>query len=275
MTELNVYSQFANILSDVEYLLKEESFEIFRLPDEKNPFGYQFKWTPIFSEHDKFKQSQIAKPSDIAENMKCKLCPKKLAGIRNYLHKGNKQVLVLHYTSEYRKGQSSLTKLNPSLTLRTRDSEDLFDRLIKKVFNFSSKDLFFQEYPACNFNHNASTLDDWKVRMDACNLHVKNTIQSHGIKAVILMGSAAVMRLGAEEARNKTGKLELLSFGDLEIPTLVIRSPEGVFSLEEKRKKLESNKSSEAYKAAKKEEDEVKKGLVDQLTHFKNTMGVL
>ncbi|HMW06964.1 MAG TPA: hypothetical protein PKC94_17885, partial [Leptospiraceae bacterium] len=224
---------------------------------------------------DKQKQALIEKPIDAAENIRCKLCPKKIAGIRNYIHKGNKPVLVLHYTGEFRKGQPSLSKTNPSLALRTRDSEDLFDRLIKKVFNFSSKEFFFQEYPACSFNHNTSTLADWKTRMEACDLHVKNTILANNIKGIILMGSAAVMRLGAEQAKEKTGKLEPLSFQEVEIPTLVIRSPEGVFSLEEKRKKLEHNKTSEGYKLAKKEEDEVKIGLVEHLTLFKNKIGII
>jgi hypothetical protein len=55
---------------------------------------------------------------------------------------------------------------------------------------------------------------------------------------------------------------------------LVIRSPEGVFSLEEKRKKLEANKASDAYKQAKKEEDEVKLSLVEHLTGLKNSLGI-
>ena len=88
------------------------------------------------------------------------------------------------------------------------------------------------------------------------------------------MGSAAVLRLGAEKAKEKTGKIEPLVFRDIDVPTIVIRSPEGVFSLEEKRKKLESNKTSEAYKQAKKEEDEVKLSLVEHLTGLKNQLGL-
>ncbi|MBL0266056.1 MAG: hypothetical protein IPQ05_19870 [Leptospiraceae bacterium] len=103
---------------------------------------------------------------------------------------------------------------------------------------------------------------------------MKETIESHGINAVILMGSAAVLRFGVEGAKARTGKIENFSFGGIELPVLVIRSPEGVFSLEEKRKKLESNKISDAYKQAKKEEDEVKLSLVEQLTGLKNTLGL-
>ena len=271
--ELNVYKEFASILSDVEFLLEKNQFEIYRYDSEKNPREIQFSWKPIFTNNPKSNTTNV-KPVSLDKNFSCKLCPKKLGAIRNFAHKGTKPILVLHYTSEHRKGQSTLTKSNPNLTLRTRESEDLFDRLIKKVFGFSSKELFFQEYPACSFNHNSSTLEDWSARIEACDIHVKDTIEEYGIKAVILMGSAAVLRLGAEKAKEKTGKIEPLVFRDIDVPTIVIRSPEGVFSLEEKRKKLESNKTSEAYKQAKKEEDEVKLSLVEHLTGLKNQLGL-
>jgi hypothetical protein len=272
--ESNVYKEFASILSDVGYLVGKNEFEIFRFESEKNPKDYNFKWNPIFSGTSKTITTIPVRPTTLDKNFSCKLCPKKLGAIRNFTHNGTKPVLVLHYTSEFRKGQPALTKSNPNLTLRTRESEDLFDRLIKKVFGFSSKEFYFQEYPACSFNHNGSSPDDWKERMNACDVHVKETIQTHGIKAVILMGSAAVLRLGADEAKNRTGKIESLSFGEVELPALVIRSPEGVFSLEEKRKKLESNKTSDAYKQAKKEEDEVKLSLVEHLTRLKIQLGL-
>jgi len=271
--ELNVYKEFASILSDVEFLLQKNQFEIYKFDSEKNPREIQFSWKPVFTNNPK-SSSTNTKPISLDKNFSCKLCPKKLGAIRNFAHKGIKPILVLHYTSEFRKGQTSLTKSNPNLTLRTRESEDLFDRLIKKVFGFSSKELFFQEYPACTFNHNASTLEDWSARIEACDTHVNDTIEEYGIKAVILMGSAAVLRLGAEKAKEKTGKIENLSFCGVELPTIVIRSPEGVFSLEEKRKKLETNKSSDAYKLAKKEEDDVKLSLVEHLTGFKNQIGL-
>jgi hypothetical protein len=274
--ELNLYNQFAQILSDIENLLDRNEFEIFRFDSEKNPRDFQFKWNPIFTKNIS-KQSvvnTVTRPTVLDKNFSCKLCPKKIGAIRNFAHRGTKSILVLHYTSEFRKGQPSLTKSNPILTLRTSESEDLFDRLIKKVFAFSSKEFYFQEYPACSFNHNSSSLEDWKERMNACDTHVRDTIESSGIRAVILMGSAAVLRFGAEGAKARTGIIENFSFGGIELPVLVIRSPEGVFSLEEKRKKLEANKTSAAYKDAKKEEDEVKLSLVKHLTDLKNYLGL-
>ena len=273
--ETNLYKEFAHVLSYVEDLLGRNEFEIFRFDSEKNPRDFQFKWNPI--QVSAIKQINItnpARPTVLDKNFSCKLCPKKIGAIRNFTHRGTKPVLVLHYTSEFRKGQPALTKSNPNLTLRTTESEDLFDRLIKKVFAFSSKEFHFQEYPACTFNHNASSLDDWKERLNACDTHVKETIELQGIKAIILMGSAAVLRFGAEGAKARTGKIENFSFGGIELPVLVIRSPEGVFSLEEKRKKLEINKTSDAYKQAKKEEDEVKLSLVEHLTGLKNSLGL-
>lgn len=271
--ETNVYKEFASLLSDVEFLIEKNEFEIYSFSHEKKPTEIHLKWNPVFTSSAKTSITPT-KPNSLDKNFTCKLCPKKLGAIRNFAHKGTKPILVLHYTSEFRKGQAALTKSNPNLTLRTRESEDLFDRLIKKVFGFSSKELFFQEYPACTFNHNSSTPEEWSFRLNSCDSHVKNTIQENGIRAIILMGSAAVLRLGAEKAKEKTGKIEPLAFGDIEVPTIVIRSPEGVFSLEDKRKKLESNKTAEAYKLAKKEEDEVKLSLVEHLTQLKNQLGL-
>lgn len=269
----NVFKDFASILSDVSFLLGENEFEIYKLDFEKNPNDFNLKWNLRFDSLVRTNIQSAIKPTQLDKNFSCKLCLKKLGAIRNFAQKGTKPVLVLHYTSEFRKGHPALTKSNPNLTLRTRESEDLFDRLIKKVFGFSSKEFYFQEYPACTFNHNVSSLDDWSARMDACDMHVKDTIQEYGVKGIILMGSAAVLRLGTEKAKEKTGKIEPLSFGGIELPTIVIRSPEGVFSLEEKRKKLEANKSSDVFKQAKKEEDEVKLSLVEHLTGFKTHLG--
>ncbi|MBK8393991.1 MAG: hypothetical protein IPL26_01945 [Leptospiraceae bacterium] len=272
--ESNIFKEFASILSEVSYLLENNEFEILKLESEKNPRDYNFKWNLRFDSLARSSNQTVIRPTELDKNFSCKLCQRKLGAIRKFTHTGVKPILVLHYTSEFRKGQPALTKSNPNLTLRTRESEDLFDRLIKKVFGFSSKELHFQEYPACTFNHNSSSLEDWKERMKACDTHVRDTILTHGIKAVILMGSAAVLRFGADSAKQKTGIIESIYFEEVEIPSIVIRSPEGVFSLEEKRKKLESNKSSDAYKNAKKEEDEVKLSLVEHLAQMKTFIGV-
>ena len=154
--ETNLYKKFAQVLSDVEYLVERNEFEIFRFDFEKNQNRrqkrksylfqsnrqqIQFKWNPILTSPTRQSAATItARPTILDKNFSCKLCPKKIGAIRNFTHRGKKPVLVLHYTSEFRKGQPALTKSNPNLTLRTSESEDLFDRLIKKVFGFS---LFF------------------------------------------------------------------------------------------------------------------------------------
>ena len=47
--ETNLYKKFAQVLSDVEYLVERNEFEIFRLDFEKNPKDFQFKWNAILT----------------------------------------------------------------------------------------------------------------------------------------------------------------------------------------------------------------------------------
>ena len=69
---------------------------------------------------------------------------------------------------------------------------------------------------------------------------------------------------------NLLEKIYPFEFDDFEVPSIVIRSPEKVLSLEDKKKKLEHLKESSEYKNAVEEEKNIKLQIVRTLTDFKN-----
>jgi hypothetical protein len=58
--ETNLYKKFAQVLSDVEYLVERNEFEIFRFDFEKNPKDFQFKWNPILTSPNRQSATTIA-----------------------------------------------------------------------------------------------------------------------------------------------------------------------------------------------------------------------
>ncbi|HMV76506.1 MAG TPA: hypothetical protein PK453_18905 [Leptospiraceae bacterium] len=208
--------------------------------------------------------------SDSEKNSKCRLCAGKLAPIRSFLHIGSVPVLVLHYTGEFRKKQKPFYKTDRNAVFRTEESENLMDRLVKKVFGFPMRNFYYQEIPACTFNADSSSDADWAERVRNCMIHAEDTIKIHNIRAVIITGAAAVLMLGKDRAGVETGKISKYRFGNTETDGIVLRSPEGMLSLEARRKSFEKNKNSEEYKRAREEENRVKEDTVKYMTEFRN-----
>jgi hypothetical protein len=146
--------------------------------------------------------------------------------------------------------------------------------MVKKVFNFSMEDLFFQEFPACMFLPDRSNDSDWKERLKNCEIHIVDTIQKYNIKAIIIMGGAAVLYYGQNKAKEYNGLIREIEFQDIKLPCLVLRSPEGILQLENKRKSLETKKDSREFKDAREEENQVKISVVENLTKLKETLEI-
>lgn len=271
--ETNVLNLYSEILRDAIELLSLDELPIYNLENEKKPEDFKLEWKLKLSSIQ-IPQKPVLTAKDMDRNFSCKLCPGKLTSIRGFFHKGTKPLLVLHYTGEYKKNAPGYAKSSPTRIFRTTEAEDVFDRLIQKVFGFSSKELFFQEYPACAFNHNTSTDAEWKQRIEFCESHVLNTIKENSIKGILVTGSAAVLKYGMEGALSLTGKIQKFSSYGIELPLMIVRSPEGILSLEKKSKGFENNKSSDDYKKARKEENEVKQNIVSYLYSFKNELGL-
>ncbi len=271
-----VLEKFLEILQDTKHVLQHSPIPFLQKEGERPIDHFYFKWSSIQASPEK-KSTHILPsvlgPLSKEKNASCNLCPKKLSPIKNFFQKGNVPILVLHYTGEIKKGGNNFFK-KPNQIFRTLEAEDLFDRLVKKVFGCGIRDLYFQEFPACVFNYDNSLESDWKSRLDHCTTHVEDTIQKNGIKGVIITGSAAVLYYGNEKARELTGKIQTVSFGNVSIPLVVLRSPEGILGVEQKRKKLEINKTSKEFISIQKEETEMKINIVKYMQEFKNRIQI-
>ncbi|MDX1959218.1 MAG: hypothetical protein SFU98_11635 [Leptospiraceae bacterium] len=262
-----ILNQFYSVLSDSMQLLNENEFPIHKLETETSPENISYNW----------KEIEVEKPTKVKhkftisgeKNFSCKICKSKLMGIKGFQHKGTKPILVLHYTGEFKPNGTPFIKTKKEQIFRTNVSEDLFDRMIKKVFGFGMRDLYFQEFPGCNFNPDTSSLEDWKLRQTNCEIHVQELVQEEKIKGIILTGSAATLYLGKDKASASLGKISDSLLTAMKIPSIVLRSSDGILSLEEKRKRLEKDKNSKEFLEARKEENEVKALVVKQLTEFK------
>lgn len=274
---LNPLEQYHSILADMQYLLQKQDFPIYKQPNETDPQEIPFVWRmesqqkPVATGHQKIRQ---ARPGPEQINFTCKLCPGKLSGIRSFQHRGRVPVLVLHYTSEIRKGKPPFSKRNREQIFRSAEAEDLFSRMLKKVFALPLRDFHYQEYPACNFSANFSSIDDWHKRINLCGQHVRQRIETEGIKGVFLVGTSAVLYFGKEKAKEMLDNTTLFDFAGLQVPGIVLRSPEAILQLEGRKKKYAHQKTSTAYRQAKQEETEIKKNIVSQLNRFKLELGL-
>lgn len=266
--------EFNSVLTDMIYILENGEFS--GLPEKTIPDVHLY-WKESAAVPKAESVKVIPKTifnTDLEKNSACRLCLGKLAPIRSFRHIGSVPVLVLHYTGEFRKKQKPFYKTDRNAVFRTEESENLMDRLVKKVFGFPMKNFYYQEIPACTFNADSSSDADWSERIRNCMIHAEETIKTHNIRAVIITGAAAVLMLGKEKAGAETGKISKYRFGNTETEGIVLRSPEGMLALEAKRKGLEKNKNSEEYKKAREEENRVKEDTVKYMTEFKQRFSI-
>lgn len=264
---------FQNILDEVSILIRQGEFPYWKKEEERNPDDIRIPWKILEVKTETTASRRPVIPFSSEKNAACKLCTGKLSPIKGFIQRGKTPILIVHYTGEYRKGQRHFFKRHGQI-FRTTEAENLMDRLLKKVFSMSLEDLYFQEYPGCLFNQDISSESDWKNRIDNCWTHIVDSLESFEIKGVIITGSAAVLKYGKDKALELTGKIQSLSLSNREVPMVVLRSPEGILHLEEKRKKLESKKNSEEYKKARLEENSVKEDIVKYMNEFKTRLNL-
>lgn len=237
--------ELKSILQDLRFLIKKEDFPIFRKRGEPDPQTMELVWKENWNFGYTSTESGVPTqtrgvqvripPKEQDRNFSCKLCPERLSAVRHFIVRGRKKVLVLHYTGEFQPNKPSYAKTSPQRIFRTPEAENLFDRMIQKEFGFSMREFYYQEYPACLFSQDRSSELDWKRRVENCRVHVKETVQKEGIKGIILLGAAATLAFGKEEAAKLLGKTVEFEPG---IPMVILRSPEAILSSEQKEKKL-------------------------------------
>ena len=267
--------KYSEILGDLKELINNQEFINYKYSEEREPNSYHFNWKNLNSnEIEYFEVSNLEKPEipKDSRNIICKKCPDRAAAIRGFIQKGNIKILVLHYTGELNPNKKVFSKLGKNQIFREGKQEEIFDRLLKKVFSHSIREFYFQEFPGCNFNHKNSNEKDWKRRCDNCLDHVEETVISEDIQGIIITGRAAVSYYGYSQAESLLEKIIDFKIKNISIPAIVIRSPEKLLSLEYQKNKFENNKNSKEYKIALEEEKVIKKQVVDSLIHFKEKL---
>ncbi len=271
MSNSGIMKELKGILQDLRFLIKKDEIPILRKQGEKDPENLDLVWKESITWNFPSEQKPVSipgiqvriPPKKEDRNFSCRLCPERLSAIRHFIIRGRKKILVLHYTGETVSGKESYVKTSPLKIFRSTEAEDVFERMIQKVFGFSMKEFYYQEFPACLFSQDRSTEEDWKRRTQNCKTQVQETIQEEGIQGIILLGAAATLYFGKEDAAKQMGKTISFQEG---VPLVVLRSPEAILVAEQKRKT--SKPESSEFQEAKKKEIEVKESILNQLGIF-------
>jgi uracil-DNA glycosylase family 4 len=176
------------------------------------------------------------------ENLICNLCKDKVYAVKNYFKLPKSEpypLLVLLYNGSY--NVKKLPRDNSDKFYFSSEEEDnLFDRMLQAV-NLNITNLYFQEFVACHFSPN-STIEEWEVRVKNCLSFLEKNLEKYNIEKILLVGNAALLLFG-QEAIKMANKSEVLSlnFNNKEYPTMIIRSPIALLTIEQKRKEFQTH----------------------------------
>ncbi|TGL57404.1 hypothetical protein EHQ58_14030 [Leptospira ognonensis] len=246
MDKKKIFESLVDIFDDAQYFIKKNSLPIFHLRSEADPHDIAFSWKALTKKTKEQKQKETQEKQrtnrELA-NFPCSLCSNKTTGIKNYFYPGRFPILVLHYSGASSSKEKPFVKKNPKQVFKEELTGKVWNDLIKSVYHFSSEELFYQEYPACNFSAVSVKDEDWKVRTENCKSFVEDNVREFDLKGIILLGSSAKHVFGAELAKQMVGKLTTWQFSGKEIPVMTLRSPEALVFLDEKSKQKSEEKS--------------------------------
>ena len=238
-------TEYIQIIEDLIQVIKKEKIPIRKLPEEKSPESIRLVWKTLINQQ--IKQTtpfvSIQKKIFSHRNYSCNLCEDRFSGIKDFYIQGKIHLLVLYYSGEINKEKKNFIKMKDKQIFRNEDEENLFEKMIQKSFGFSHRNFYYQEFPACNFNHQNSTEEDWKRRTKYCTKLVQETIKKEKIKGVIFLGNSGLLFFGEKKAKSLLKKI----FNIFDLPAILLRSPASICSIEQKKKKYEK-KSSEFQK---------------------------
>lgn len=269
MDQKSILTRFKDILTEAKFLLQNKAVSVYQFQEEQDPNDFVFLWKSKISESieiQKKQQKENQRKNKDLVNFSCTFCQGKLSGVRQFLHKGRKPILILHYTGATNPKEKPFTKTKPNQIFKDKLTENSWGELVKKVFGFSFEEFFYQEYPACTFSHIDSKDTDWTARVENCKFHVKDTVEEYGIKMIVVLGSSAKLLFGAEKAKELLGKQITWDLSGLSIPIVTTRSPEALVFLGEKAKKTDSESNLFQYG---KEKQELEESFISHLTLLK------
>ncbi len=273
MNERIVLEKYLEIINELKSVIESEEFIEYKFEDELYPDDIELSWKKLDPQKalssNLFHISRPTVPEE-SRNILCKKCKDRVSAIRGFIHRGTLPILVLHFTGEISPTKKVFSKAGKNQIFRESIQEELFDRMIQKVFSVSMRDLYYQEFPGCNFKNQSSSISDWEQRTKNCVEHVEKTVQNEKIQGIIITGRAAVSYFGYEKAESFLEKILPFKLESISLPSIVIRSPEKILSLEETKKRHEKNRESNEYKNAVEEEKKIKLQIVNSLTEFKD-----
>lgn len=183
-------------------------------------------------------QESYKKPKPTV-NSECRLCPDRIYPVRRYLVEGKTPILVLHHNYPIDEKSKPLPDRSDKQYFATVEEDLLFNRMLKSV-QINSNDLFYQEFVACHFDQR-SLAEDWNRRTNNCLVHLRNTIENHKIRFLIVTGTSALLLFG-DRAKAMAERSDIVDFKFNDrnsIQAMVIRSPASILFMESQRLKLE------------------------------------
>jgi hypothetical protein len=228
--------QLESILLDTNFLLQNQDIPIHHLHHELFPDEINFIFKPIAFDHFSLQEKTVMSSEGeiisvdnyLTRNFPCKKCKERDRGIRSFLQRGRKKLLVLHYSGETGIKGSLFAKKSSKTIFRSIEVENSFKELIYDSLKENYLEFFYQEYPACHFNADSKS-EDWLRRSIECDSHVLETIQKEKIKAILVLGSSAVLRWNPDFCKTNQGKIMNWTFADqTKIPFIITRSPEAL-----------------------------------------------
>lgn len=271
MNQKQVFQSLIEIFDEASYFIKSNYLPITNLKSEQDPHDVSFSWRPLTKktkeQRQKDNQEKQRTNRELA-NFPCSLCSNKTTGIKNFFYPGRIPILVLHYSGASSLKEKPFIKKNPKQVFKEEITSKVWNTLIQSTYHFSSEELFYQEYPACNFNVNTSKNEDWKTRTDTCKVFIEENIKDYNLQGILLLGSSAKHVFGAEVAKQMVGKLTHWFLNGKNIPVMTLRSPEALVFLEEKSKQKSEEKNLFIYAEEKNSlEVSYKEQLLEFLSH--------
>jgi len=223
-----------DILNEAAFLLRNNEFPIHQLNSEILPEDIPLLFQPAqvsaFSSSETILDSQgeiLAVENYLTRNFSCRRCPDRDRGIRGFLIRGRKKLLILHYSGNT-SGQNAIFKRSNRIIFRSSEIQSCFQELLESALQTNFEEFYYQEYPGCHFTKNSSQ-NDWKRRVAACDVHVLETIQKENVKAILILGSSAVLKWDKDFCSRNQGKVMQWNFSEaIEIPYMITRSPEAL-----------------------------------------------
>lgn len=246
------------ILNESQYLLSNGEFPIYHLNSEPIPDEIYIHFQPLQTPQPP-SQTVLNENAEIVSienyltrNFSCTKCLDRSRGIRNFLSRGRKKILFLHYSGAT-KPNEKLTKTGKTI-LKSQLAQEELASVIKNSFSLPLEEFFFQEFPACHFNPNLNP-QEWERRCKNCEYHILETVRKEDIKLIIILGNSAILRWSKEFCNENLGRVFLWELEEgFKIPSMILRSPEALL--------FAKSKSNEEYKSLKNTMQEQLKGFI-------------